>query len=697
MTTNNLIASLNDAQRLAVSAANRSLLVLAGAGSGKTRVLVHRIAWHIQVNRLSPHAILAVTFTNKAAREMRGRLENLLNISADNLWIGTFHGLSHRLLRLHCQAAKLPNDFQVMDSQDQLRLIKRLLKASGIDEEVWQAKQVMWFINNKKEQGIRAKNAATEGDAFEQKMVGIYQDYEDLCQRSGLVDFAELLLRADELLRHNPAILQKYRLRFEQVLVDEFQDTNTVQYKWLKLLTEGRDNLFAVGDDDQSIYGWRGAKVENLHHFQADYPNHLLLKLEQNYRSSGNILDCANALITKNPNRIGKKLWTADGAGEPVSLYDAFDEQDEANFVIDTINQWSLEGNKLGETAILYRSNAQSRQFEELLMTKGIAYQVYGGLRFFERAEIKNVLAYLRLLNNPADDASFERIVNTPTRGIGNKTIVGLRDLASQQQITLWQAASKSDNKSVANFVQLIGQMSARIDNKSLDEQVQIVIDDSGLIGLYKKDKQDRGEAKIENLQELVNAARSFDATPEDETSKLTSFLTNAALEAGDGKKNQQDCTQLMTLHSAKGLEFKLVFLVGMEDGLLPSSRASETEKGLEEERRLCYVGITRAQQHLYLSYAQSRYLYGKSSYSPRSRFLAELPTQNIQHIRPNIDITNPQISDKPSKYHLGQQVSHPKFGDGVVLEIASDNESMQINFQKVGLKWLATAYANLS
>jgi DNA helicase-2/ATP-dependent DNA helicase PcrA len=698
------------------------MLVLAGAGSGKTRVLVHRIAWHIKVNLISPQNILAVTFTNKAAMEMRIRVEDLLAISTRSMWIGTFHGLAHRLLRQHSKQAKLPDNFQVMDSDDQLRLIKRLLKNLQIDEAKWPPKQVLWFINAQKEEGIRARHMANNGDFFYKQMLLIYKAYEDLCERSGLVDFAELLLRAHELLRDNEDLLQFYRKRFQQVLVDEFQDTNTIQYAWLRLLTEGNNNLFVVGDDDQSIYGWRGAKIENIFSFQKHYPEHQVIKLEQNYRSTSNILQAANAVIAHNDNRMGKELWSDAGEGERLSLYTAFNEQDEAYFVVEKIRLWIKEGGLRSDIAILYRSNAQSRQFEERLMTTGVPYRVYGGLRFFERMEIKNALAYLRLSNNPHDDASFERIVNTPTRGIGLKTLDDMRMLARDQQLSLWQAAqhmleqkqlSTRAAQALQGFMQLIMQLTTDSQGKTLDETVKHVVETSGLIELYKKEKQDKGEARVENLEELVNAAKLFDydsSVHESEVplSELDMFLTHAALEAGGTQADaNEDCVQLMTLHSAKGLEFKLVFMVGMEDGLFPSLQSVDDMSRLQEERRLCYVGITRAMLQLYLTHAEARRLYGKDHYPEASRFLKEIPAELIQEIRMRANVSRPYAPTSSNSsshttaqdtFRMGQAIRHEKFGEGVVLQTEGEGEQerVQINFRQEGIKWLMLAYAKL-
>jgi DNA helicase-2/ATP-dependent DNA helicase PcrA len=681
-------------------------------------VLVHRIAWHIKINHLSPQHILAVTFTNKAANEMRGRVEELLQISARSMWIGTFHGLAHRLLRQHAKQAKLPDNFQIMDTDDQLRIVKRLLKAMNIDETKWPPKQVLWFINAQKEEGIRARHMSDHGDFYQRQMLQVYKAYEELCERSGLVDFAELLLRAHELLRDNEDLLNFYRERFQQVHVDEFQDTNTIQYAWLRLLTEGNNNLFVVGDDDQSIYGWRGAKIENIFNFQKHYPGHQVVKLEQNYRSTGHILKAANTLIANNDSRMGKELWTDSGEGHLISLYSAFNEQDEAYFVIEKIRQWVKDGGLRSEAAILYRSNAQSRQFEERLMTTGIPYRVYGGLRFFERMEIKNALAYLRLANHHDDDPSFERIVNTPTRGIGAKTLDDMRVLAREQSLSLWQASDRLLNENrlpprassaLKGFMQLILQLGAETGGLALHETVKIVVEKSGLIELYQKEKQDKGEARVENLEELVNAARlfDFDSQNDENLSELDMFLTHAALEAGEMQGNvDEDCVQLMTLHSAKGLEFKLVFMVGMEEGLFPSQQSTDDIGRLQEERRLCYVGITRAREQLYLTHAESRRLYGKDNYPSPSRFLREIPPESLQEIRMRANVSRPvatnnassSFTNKTSQYRLGQSVRHEKFGEGVVLQTEGEGEQerVQINFRNAGIKWLMLAYAKL-
>lgn len=716
MDITSIINPLNDAQREAVSAPSRAMLVLAGAGSGKTRVLVHRIAWQIQVEGHSPHSILAVTFTNKAATEMRTRIEDLLAISARSMWIGTFHGLAHRLLRRHAKDAQLPETFQVMDSDDQLRLIKRLFKNLNLDEAKWPPKQAQWYINGQKDEGIRAKHMPETGDFFQRQMLAIYKAYEEVCQRSGLVDFAELLLRAHELLRDNPEILSFYQQRFRHVHVDEFQDTNTIQYAWLRLLTQDLDNLFVVGDDDQSIYGWRGAKIENIFRFQKHYPNHKIVKLERNYRSTGNILKAANRVIAHNEGRMGKELWTESGDGDPISVYAAFNEQDEAYYVVERIRKWVNEGGSRSDIAILYRSNAQSRQFEEKLIATSIPYRVYGGLRFFERAEIKNALAYLRVMANPYDDASFERVINTPTRGIGAKSLDDIRELARDKNLSLWQAAEFAIAQKLATprasnvmsgFIALVQNLAERTQGLPLFEQVKLVVEKSGLIEFYKKEKGDKGEARVENLEELVNAARLFeyDQDNEENLSELDMFLTHAALEAGEMQSDaEKDCVQLMTLHAAKGLEFKRVFMVGFEEGLFPSQQSVEDPGRLEEERRLCYVGMTRAMENLCLTYAESRRLWGRETYPKASRFLREIPVETLQEVRMRAQVSRPVSFtgnvDKyePGSYKLGQRVRHEKFGEGVVLqrEGSGAQERIQINFQAVGIKWLMLSYAKL-
>ena len=724
MDITSIIAPLNDAQRAAVTAPSQAMLVLAGAGSGKTRVLVHRIVWQIQVNAVSPQSILAVTFTNKAANEMRGRIENLLENNAPNMWIGTFHGIAHRLLRRHAEQARLPKDFQVLDSNDQQRLIKRLLEDLKVDPKELPAKEIQWFINAQKDEGLRSKDLVSSEDKNAIRFLRIYREYEMLCERSGVVDFSELLLRVYELLRDDEPLRTQYQNRFSQIHVDEFQDTNHIQYLWLTLLSPARDNMFVVGDDDQAIYGWRGAKIENIYKFQREYPQHQIVKLEQNYRSTGAILKTANAIIANNKGRMGKNLWTDTTDGEKIAVYAAYNEFDEAKYVVERIRHWVAAGNKRTDVAILYRSNAQSRQFEEQLMLTKTPYRVYGGLRFFDRAEIKNALAYLRLLANPDDDAAFDRIVNTPTRGMGSKTIDTLRQLANEQQFSLWMAAiSLSGNQqlsaraatALSNFLDLIMQFENRTMGLSLGEKVQFVIEQSGLMAFYSQDKVEKSAEKVENLKELVNAAAAFKYKPDEEEnlSELAAFLSYAVLESSEPQADEfEDCVQLMTLHTAKGLEFPLVFLVGVEEGLFPSQQSIYDVGRLEEERRLCYVGITRAMKKLHITHAESRRLYGRETSPSKSRFLRELPVDFLDEVRPKSEVSRPVTAKTPifstttlppeiktdSNYHKNQRVHHQTFGGGVIESIEGDGskERVLIKF-RTDSRWLMTAFTELT
>ena len=712
-----ILESLNDAQRQAVTAPAEPTLVIAGAGSGKTRVLVHRAAWLIDVEGLSPNSLLAVTFTNKAAAEMRGRIEALLDMPVGHLWIGTFHGLAHRLLRRHWREAGLPQNFQIIDSDDQLRLIKRLLKNLEIDDSRYVPREVQYFINGQKDEGLRPQHLDDDGDPNRRQMIALYQSYEEVCQRGGLVDFAELLLRAHELWRDNAELLDHYRRRFQHLLVDEFQDTNSIQYAWLRLLAGDKGIPFVVGDDDQSIYRWRGARVEHIYRFQKDFPAATVVKLEQNYRSTATILKAANAVIANNNSRMGKNLWTDGAEGESIKVYAAYNERDEADFVIGRLRDWIDQGNLRADAAILYRSNAQSRVLEEGLINAGIPYRVYGGLRFFERAEIKDALAYLRLISHRDDDSSFERIVNKPTRGIGARTVEIMRSYARANSCSMWRAAgavaSDELNGRAANavlaFINLIEKLARETAGLDLQEQVDHIIHASGLIEFFKKDKGEKGETRVENLLELVSAARSFEPDPAEEMSPLDEFLSHAALEAGEGQADAwEDCVQLMTMHSAKGLEFPLVFLSGMEDGLFPHQRSIADPNGLEEERRLCYVGITRAKQTLYVTYAEQRRLHGMDNYSQPSRFIAEIPDEYVEEIRPRVQVTRPMRSgSRGSKattasselgIRLGQRVRHGKFGDGVILNCEGQgaHARVEVNFETAGTKWLVLSYANL-
>jgi len=720
MDVSHIIDGLNEAQRAAVTAPNGSALVLAGAGSGKTRVLVHRIAWLIQVEGLSPWGILAVTFTNKAAREMKHRIEALLGQPVGGMWVGTFHGLAHRLLRAHWQEAGLPQGFQILDSDDQLRLVKRIVREMNLDDSKWPPRQAQWFINKQKDEGLRAEHLDHGGDPYQRQMIAIYREYEAACQRAGSVDFAELLLRAHELWRDRPDVLQHYRERFGAILVDEFQDTNSIQYAWLRLLAGEQDRLFVVGDDDQSIYGWRGARVENIQDFQAHYPNATLVRLEQNYRSTGNILRGANAVIANNPTRLGKQLWTEDGDGEPIRIYAAFNEVDEARFVIDRIQAAIEHGSRRTECAILYRTTAQSRLYEEALLQAGIPYRVYGGLRFFERAEIKDALAYLRLVSNRHDDPSFERVVNQPPRGVGPRTLDAVRAHARDFGCSLWQATgdllrggamtARAAN-ALRRFQELIEETDANSADEDLAGRAGFVIEASHLKAHFEKSRDGKGQDRLENLEELVNACRQFVLPDDEESSELSemdAFLAHAALEAGDTQADEyEDCVQLMTLHSAKGLEFPLVFVGGVEEGLFPHSMSAEDPQRLEEERRLCYVGMTRAMAQLYLTHAESRRLHGSESYPMPSRFLREIPAELIEEVRARPNVSRPYAPASGSLaaaqvetgFHLGQRVQHPKFGEGVVLnaEGQGNGARVQVNFEAGGAKWLVVAYANLT
>ncbi len=728
-----ILSPLNEAQREAVTAPAIPVLVLAGAGSGKTRVLTHRIAWLVTADGVSPHSILAVTFTNKAAGEMRARVESLLHMPGSSLWLGTFHGLAHRLLRLHWREAGLPQSFQILDSDDQQRIVKKMLKAAALDENRWIPREVQHFINKHKEEGRRPQHLNAGNDPTQLQLIKLYVEYEQICTRMGAVDFAELLLRAFELWRDNPELLRHYRARFHHVLVDEFQDTNTIQYAWIRLLVGSEGMPFAVGDDDQSIYRWRGARVENLQKYTQDFPQAKLFRLEQNYRSTGSILDAANALITNNSSRLGKNLWTSGDRGEPVKIFAGFNERDEAEFVTTRILAWTQQGGARKDIAILYRSNAQSRVFEEFLVRQRIPYKVYGGLRFFERAEIKDSLAYMRLTANRDDDASFERVVNLPTRGIGARTLDLLRETARAGNISLWRAAvaaiadgsAARGASALQGFITLIDQLARDIDGMQLHEQVDHVINNSGLIDHFRKEKADRGEARLENLEELVSAARGFEPENNDETGEMTplqAFLSHAVLESGETQGDEwDDCVQMMTLHTAKGLEFPIVFLAGMEDGLFPHQRSLNDLESLEEERRLCYVGITRAMRTLYLTYAEQRRMHGVDSYNAPSRFIQELPPKLVEEVRPrirnaaasygNASVGNgaapgrhesgwrpPQEASTTNGLRLGSRVRHGKFGDGVVLSLEGQgpHARVHVNFERQGTKWLMLSYANL-
>ncbi len=716
MDVSHIFDPLNDAQRDAVAAPPGPLLVLAGAGSGKTRVLTHRIAYLIQAHNISPLSILAVTFTNKASREMRGRIEELMQIPFAGMWMGTFHGICHRLLRMHYEEAGLPESFEILDSDDQYRLIRRVLRELDLDEAYWPPRQMQWMINNHKEEARRPEQLPSGNDSQQQTLYRVYVTYEEFCRRFGLVDFAEILLRTLELFRNNQTCRETYQNRFQHVLVDEFQDTNTIQYQWIKMLSAKHKNLFAVGDDDQSIYGWRGARVENVLSFEKDFENATVFRLEQNYRSTGNILNAANAVIENNSGRLGKELWTDESEGSPIRLYAANNEIDEARFVVEQIQMWVDNGSRRDETAILYRSNAQSRVFEEQLLSVGMPYRVYGGLRFFERAEIKDALAYLRLISNRDSDPAFDRIVNLPTRGIGNKTLELIRERTRLKQISMWHASTEVIAErglppralsALSHFQDLINQLAADTAELELADTTDHVLKRSGLLDHYKKDKGERAQGKVENLEELVNAARNFAPDEDEEMDELSLFLAHAALEAGEGQAEEwEDCVQLMSLHSAKGLEFPLVFLCGMEEGLFPHQRSLEEDGRLEEERRLCYVGMTRAMQQLYICYAEIRRLYGRENYTQASRFLTEIPQQFIEEIRsaklsrPVYSMATASASEQSGMNGLkpGRQVRHKKFGEGMIVNLEGQgaHARVQVNFIDVGPKWLICAYANL-
>jgi DNA helicase-2/ATP-dependent DNA helicase PcrA len=719
---------LNPAQREAVTAPLAHRLVLAGAGSGKTRVLVHRVGWLIAREGVSPMSILAVTFTNKAAAEMRGRIEQLIRVPVRAMWVGTFHGTAHRMLRLHWKEAKLPQNFQILDSDDQQRLVKRVLRALELPEDKWQPKSVTGFINGQKEEGRRPQHLQDQGDFTQRTLVRVYAAYQEQCERNGLVDFAELLLRAYELCRDNVEIQQHYRNRFRHILVDEFQDTNTLQYNWLKILAGNTGILFAVGDDDQSIYSWRGAKVENMMKLDRDFPGSEIIKLEQNYRSTSTILKAANGLIARNSARLGKELWTDGNEGEAIQLYAAFNEYDESEFVIGRMKEHLDGRSRHADLAVLYRMSAQSRVLEETLIRNRIPYRIYGGLRFFERMEVKDALSYLRLLHNRDDDTSFERAVNTPPRGIGATTIERLRLLAREQNISLWVAAKSGlsslgrSSSSVGAFLSLIELLHADTRGLTLSEATRLTIERSGLREHYKKERGEQAEARLENLDELINAARGFEELPpedgEPSMEPLTAFITHALLEAGDEQAGPgEDCVQLMTLHAAKG----------MENGLFPSQRTMD-EGNLEEERRLCYVGITRARERLYLSYAEMRRLHGTEQTNLPSMFLKEIPPECINETRPRAGILRPAFAPRqapsrwsgygagtgyssrpspssrtsdtgPGGFKLGQRVTHARFGEGTILSFEGEGERAQveIRFKTEGTKRLMLNYANLT
>ena len=751
----NLLDHLNPEQLAAVTLPAQPALILAGAGSGKTRVLTTRIAWLIQNGLVSPAGILAVTFTNKASKEMQARLSTMLPINTRGMWIGTFHGLCNRLLRAHYRDAALPQTFQILDSQDQMSAVKRLLKRLNVDDEKYPAKHLVYFINSAKDQGLRAQEVEASDD-YNRKFVELYQAYDEQCQREGVVDFAELLLRSYELLSRNQPLREHYQARFKHVLVDEFQDTNDLQYKWLKLIAGEKNAVFAVGDDDQSIYAFRGANVGNMSAFEREFNVQNLIKLEQNYRSHGHILDTANVLISHNARRLGKNLRTDAGHGEPVRIFEASSDLQEAQWLIEEMKSLINEGWMRSEIAILYRSNAQSRVIEHALFSAGLPYRVYGGLRFFERAEVKHAIAYLQLIDNPHNDSAFLRVVNFPTRGIGARSIEQLQDAARQYNISLYAAVPYVAGKagsSLAGFVKLIEGLRFETQQLPLPEMVQIMLEKSGLILHYQSDKE--GADRIENLEQLVSAATLFvseegfgmdapallgpqvqasapalmtgdgieiidaDAPLATVMSPLSAFLSHASLEAGDNQAQAgQDAIQLMTVHSAKGLEFDAVFITGLEEGLFPHENSQESEDGVEEERRLMYVAITRARKRLYMSFAQTRMLHGQTRYNMKSRFFEELPEASLKWLSPKVqqqwvgytqkaawldtpDSGNNKIAQKISNetgWRIGETVFHSKFGEGVIVNIEGSGTQARanINFGRNGMKLLDLSIAKL-
>ena len=720
MDVSEIFETLNEPQRKAVTSEAQSLLVLAGAGSGKTRVIAHRVAWLIKAQNVNPHSILTVTFTNKASREMRGRIEDIVQEEMGNFWCGTFHGISHRLLRTHWEEAGLRKEFSILDSEDQHRVIKRVVKSMGLDDTKWPPRQIQWFINKQKDECLRSKDVEVTDDYFTEKMVEIYKVYEELCERESLVDFGELLLRVYVLLKTNGQVLRHYQRRFSHILVDEFQDTNEVQYQFLKMLAASGSNFIAVGDDDQSIYGWRGAKSENINRFTNDYKNTEIIRLEQNYRSTSVILNAANEVIKNNQGRLGKELWTDQKEGEPISVYSAYNEDDEARFVVGSIQNWVAQGRNLDEVAILYRSNAQSRVLEEAILRESLPYKIYGGLRFYERAEIKNAMSYLKLVYGREDDAAFERVINIPPRGIGVKTIEIIRSKAMEGKTSLWKACQELlDNdgftsraaQSIEGFMNSFDTLESDTKDLQLWEIVDITIERSGLIEYHKKEAGEKGRTRVENLSELVGAAKDFEPDSFDELdeSSLKMFIDHAALDAGETQASEHELAiQLMTLHSAKGLEFPLVFITGFEEGLFPHKLSIEDPNQLQEERRLCYVGMTRSMEKLFVTHAEMRNLYGSESFNPASRFLIEIPEELTVEVRAGGNVSRSSNSKlkgsringevPETEFKLGQRVLHESFGEGVILNYEGEgsNARVEVNFDSSETKWLMVTYAKL-
>ena len=719
MDVSNILNELNDRQRDAVTSEAPSLLVLAGAGSGKTRVLVHRVAWIVEAMQSNPNSVMAVTFTNKAANEMKSRIQELLQSPLADLWCGTFHGLAHRTLKRFYKEANLISTFTVLDAEDQLRVIKRICKDNNLEESSWPAKQIQWQINSWKDAGKRPKNIDDSKDFYAETVKKIYSQYDEICKKDSLVDFAELLLKSYELLKSNTKVRDFFHRRFRHILIDEFQDTNVIQYAWLNEVASKEASITAVGDDDQSIYGWRGAKVGHLEDFKTKHKHNETIRLEQNYRSTSIILNAANALIENNQARLGKNLWTESNEGEQITLYQAFNEQDEARFVAEIIKSWMDGGELFSDSAVIYRSNAQSRAIEEALLRANIPYRIYGGLRFYDRLEIKNAISYLRIIFNPHDNPAFERSVANPTRGVGAKTLAKIRSLANKHNISYIQASSKMIDENIISgrganglkkFLEIILGLCGKIDDISLSEIVGSILEQSGLIRFHEKEPGEKGKTRKENLEELLSAAKNFEMSfSDDKTNReiTEQFLSNVSLDAGDRQADEfDDAVQLMTLHSAKGLEFPLVFMTGLEETLFPHGRSMESPDQLEEERRLCYVGITRAMKKLYLTYAESRRLHGNDIFNPPSRFIKEIPSECIMEIRPKASVTVPysRNESKPMDFEdqigiaLGQKVQHPKFGQGIVLnyEGAGESARVQVNFETAGTKWLVLSFANL-
>ena len=721
MDVSHILENLNEAQRNAVTSEKQHLLVLAGAGSGKTRVLVHKIAWEVEALGKNSSSIMAVTFTNKAANEMRSRIESLLQGPILDSWVGTFHGLSHKLLKRFYKEAGLSSGFTIIDSDDQLRIIKRISKELNLDEATWPSRQSQWQINAWKDEGLRSKNIDEKGDFYTETINKINKEYEEVCKRDYLVDFGELLLKSYETLVSSPSVKTFFQTRFQSILIDEFQDTNTIQYKWLQEIASEKTNITAVGDDDQSIYGWRGAKVEHVNSFAEDFKDAEIIRLEQNYRSTNIILNAANALIDNNKDRLGKNLWTEKLEGEQIVMYQAYNEQDEARFVADVLKDWMEKGGAYKESAVLYRSNAQSRAIEEALLRVSIPYRIYGGLRFYERLEIKNAIAYLRVIFNHNDNPSFERSISNPTRGVGEKTLAKIRYTAKEFNISYIKASAKliDDGRisgrggaGLRDYLEFIAGCKSFIEENLLSELMELIIKDSGLYAYHAKEPGEKGKTRTENLEELITATKNFEQSISEDKKNFEiaeSYLDIISLDSGDRQASEHDdAAQLMTMHSAKGLEFKLVLITGLEESLFPHGRSMETVSQLEEERRLCYVAITRAMEKLYITHAESRRLHGTDTFNPPSRFLREIPKDLINEIRPraqtNIPYNRKDFKEIKMEFEeeigiaLGQKVKHKKFGEGIVLnyEGSGDSARVQVNFDSSGTKWLVMAYANL-